>query len=148
MEKLNLLWIGSDVEEQTLDFQNQRSVLPPWAATQTKLRATILLYDGDARHRESVKLSLEGRGHRVAAYDSRLVEKFFDLRQKVNNADLVIFDLTILDHDIIWSKLSMICGLRGPNGLPPRVGCSSRIDRGAAFELCVNRLGSRFANAK
>ena len=113
-----------------------------------KASATILLYDGNAEHRESVKLSLEGRGHRVAAYDSRLVESFSELRQKVNSADLVIFDLTVLDHDIVWSKLSLICGLRGPNGLPPRVGCSSRIDHGAAFELCVNRLGSRFANAK
>jgi hypothetical protein len=110
--------------------------------SQPTLTATILLFDSVAEHRESLRLSLTERGHRVSALDPTNVEQFAEFQKQLHGAGLVIFDLTVLTHEI-WCVLRRVSQFRGADGLPLRVICPSRTYRGPAFELCVASLGTR-----
>jgi hypothetical protein len=67
-----------------------------------------------------------------------------DLRdEELREADLILFDLTRLDHDTVWLPLRRIWGLRKQDGMPLMVSCSSRIYRGPDFHFLVEKLGAR-----
>ncbi len=105
--------------------------------------SAIHLLNFESPHRESLAIVLRGLRHKVFVPEEHGISlhelKDEDLRQ----ADLILFDLTRLNHDTVWLPLRRICRLRKPDGMPLMVSCFSRIYRGPDFHLLVEKLGAR-----
>jgi response regulator RpfG family c-di-GMP phosphodiesterase len=99
---------------------------------------TILLYDGDERHRDSVALHLRKNGFRVVACDSLRDEPAQVLEAALHETDLVLFDLTFLNHHA-WNKLMQIDSFRRRHEGKPDLACKS-IDRGPEFRHFIEHI--------
>jgi len=105
---------------------------------------SIFLLNFDPSYRERLAILFRGLRYKVFVPEEHAVS-FQHLNDKqFRQADLVLFDLTRINHDDVWVPLRCICRLRKPDGMPLMVHCFSRVYRGPEFHLFVEKLGARF----
>jgi CheY-like chemotaxis protein len=110
-------------------------------STSSNQQTSILVVDSDKSHRESLETSLRGRGHRVVGCGPTDLRPYPNLVRSLNAAYLVMFDLTVVSWDTLQG-LVRVCRFRPHDGRPLPIICTTRIDRGPSFELCVEQLGA------
>lgn len=64
------------------------------------------------------------------------------LRGRENGADLVIMDVSRREK-YFWQVLEEIVAYRAQHGHHPNILCVSRVDRGAQFDLDLEKKGAR-----
>jgi CheY-like chemotaxis protein len=92
--------------------------------TSTESAKTVLLLDGDERHRQSLVRSLQEGGYRVIADNSLFEESPQILDAALREADLVLFDMTVMNHHA-RDKLAQVEAFRRRNGLKPDIAVRS-----------------------
>ena len=115
---------------------------PTRAMRKRDAKSVIVVVDADGVHREQLISALRDEGYATRSSDLKGVQNDLDLSFILESAKAVIFDLTALSA-ATWSDLTRICGFRSIDGLPVPVICPTRVDRGPAFELNIERLGAQ-----
>jgi hypothetical protein len=116
----------------------------PQSSCQDCFRGAILLLNFDIIHGEGLALMLRHCGYKVVISDTDKTT-LSELRdEELQQTHFVILDLSHVDH-AIFSELRRVCRLRKPDRLPLMVVCWSRIYRGPAFQLLVEKLGARIS---
>jgi hypothetical protein len=121
--------------EQTCQVSTAGSTHAPLGA--------IFLLNFESPYRENLAITLRNLRLKVFVPEEygKSLQKMTDA--EFRQADLILFDLTRLNHDQVWLPLRRICRLRNPHPMPLMVHCFSRIDRGSDFRLMVEKLGAR-----
>ena len=106
---------------------------------------SIFLLNFDSPYREQLTLVLRHLRYQIFIPEEQGMALRNMKNKEFQQADLILFDLTRLNHDEVWIPLRRICRLRKPDGMPLMVHCFSRIYRGPDFHLLVEKLGARMA---
>jgi len=106
----------------------------------------ILLLHFDSPYREELAFTLRAHHHKVLTPETNGKALSGLQDEELAQADFVIFDLSRVNSNL-WSELRHLCRFRRRDGLPVMLMCWSRIYRGPAFQLLVEKLGVRFVYA-